>query len=432
MGNRSSRRLRALRLAAVLFGACGVLLGNAIAAAESKRVSGVLLITVDSLRADHVGAYGGPVATPSIDALAADGAVVESAFTSIPAVGPSHASLMTGRYPWNHHTQRNGVPLDARLPVLAEGFRAAGFATAAFVSNQNLHRRYGFHKGFDVYHFEPTEDFVWRGRRRPEFFARADATVSAAMSWLTAVGDAPFFLWLQLSEPHLPYEPPSEYRVPPDSPVDRAGKTLPSGIASFERLDALNRDYRGEVATVDAQIGRIVQRLRLLGMFDRSAVIVTAGSGEGLGEHGELGHRANLFDETVRVPLVIRAAGIPAGRRLSGLAQSEDLAVTIRALVAAEPLAARDGVDLLPWLVGAIERSPRNVVVGQRRASNSSEILYFEVSGPRKWIGRADGAGVVYARDSDPGELTPLAANGMPDELRRSLAAAGVARPPND
>jgi len=423
MGNRSTRRARSLRFIAAMIGVWGPLWGVSTTSAETGSTSGVLLITVDSLRADHIGVYGGPIETPAIDALAAEGALVESAYTSIPAVGPSHASLMTGRYPWHHGTLRNGTPLDARRPLLAQGLRDAGFATAAFVSNRNLEGRYGFHRGFDVYGFEPTEDFVWRGRRRPDFFAQGGATVSAAMAWVTAIGDVPFFLWLHLSEPHLPYEPLPDYRVSPSTPVDRSGKSLPGGVANFEKLDGLNRGYRGEVASVDAQIGRMVQRLRLLGVLDRTAVIVTAGHGEGLGDHGELGHRANLFDEAIRVPLVIRAPGIPAGRRLVGLAQSEDLAATIRALAGAEPLAACDGLDLLPWLTGKTSQSPRQQAFGQRRASSNSKTLYFEVEGSRKWIGRADGAGVVYARDTDHGEAKPLAADGMPDALRRALVA---------
>jgi choline-sulfatase len=414
------------RLAAIALAAWVVLWGNAFdAKAASERPTGIVLISVDSLRADHVGAYGGPVATPAIDALAREGVLVEEAFSSIPAGGPAHASLLTGRYPWRHGTLRNGVPLDARLPLLAQGLRKAGFATAAFVSSQHLSRGFGFHRGFDVHHFEPTEDFVWRRRRQPAFFARADATVSAAMSWVTGIGDAPFFLWVQLSEPHLPYRPPSEYRQPRSASAEvRTNERLPDGVASRDQLDALKRAYRGEVAAVDAAIGRLVQRLQLLGVDGRSAVIVTAGHGEALGEHGELGHRANLFDEEIRVPLVLRAPGLPAGRRLAGPVQLEDLAPTIRAWAGAAPLPASDGFDLGPWLAGEAAESPRAAAFGQRRASQSGATLYYEVRGRTKWIGRADAAGVSYERALDPGESKPTKGEGLPEALGRALADA--------
>jgi arylsulfatase A-like enzyme len=423
---RWSRTIRLLTAFAVL-PALSANASQGQVAGRPAPVDRVLLITIDTLRADHVAAYGGPVATPAIDALASEGALVERAFTPIPSTGPAHASLMTGLYPWRHGTLRNAAPLDARIPTLAEAARARGLATAAFVSSFVLHRRFGFHQGFDSYVFEPTERYLWRGRMREGFFARGEATASAAMGWLTEHADGPFFLWVHLFDPHTPYDPPPGFAVPPDDPVDREGKIVPPRVRDFAALDRLNRAYRGEVAYADAQVGRLVERLRLLGRLDETAVIVTSDHGEGLGDHGELEHGSNVFDELVRVPLVIRAPGVPPGRRLRGAAQLEDLAPTIRALIGAEPAAARDGFDLLPWLAGRAEASPRTAVVGRRRPFPGRHDLFFESRWPRKWIGRVDSPGVDFARDRDPGERDPSPGQGMPEQLREALARRPLA-----
>jgi len=417
------RRFRAIRLLAA-FAVLPGLPASAAGGEDSGRPAGVdrvLLITIDTLRADHVGAYGGPVATPAIDALAAEGALVERAFTPIPSTGPAHASLMTGLHPWRHGTLRNAAPLDARIPLFAEAAKARGLATAAFVSSYVLDRRFGFHQGFDTYVFEPTERYFWRGQMREAFFSRGEATAGAAMRWITERAGGPFFVWVHLFDPHAPYDPPPGFAVAPDDPVDRTGKVVPPKVGGFEALDRLNRAYRGEVAYADAQVGRLVERLRLLGLLDETAVVVTADHGEGLGDHGELEHGTNVFDELVRVPLVIRAPQIPPGRRLRGAAQLEDLEPTLRALIGADPPAVSDGFDLLPWLAGRAGSSPRAAVVGRRRPYPGRHDLFFESRWPGKWIGRADAPGIGFSQDRDPGEREPAPGRGMPAYLRETL-----------
>ena len=164
--------------------------------------------------------------------MAAEGALVERAFTPIPSTGPAHASLMTGLYPWRHGTLRNAVPLDARIPLLAEAAKARGLATAAFVSSYVLDRRFGFHQGFDTYVFEPTERYFWRGQMREAFFSRGEVTAGAAMRWITQHADGPFFVWVHLFDPHTPYDPPPGFAVAPDDPVDRTGKIVPPTCAT--------------------------------------------------------------------------------------------------------------------------------------------------------------------------------------------------------
>jgi arylsulfatase A-like enzyme len=387
---------------------------------------GILLVTIDTLRADHVGAYGAPFPTPALDALAAEGVLLEQACTPTPSTGPAHASLLTGLHPWNHGTLRNAVALDPRIPTLADRLRQHGFATAAFVSSYVLDRRFGFHQGFDTFWFEPDQELVWRGQGGQKFYAtRGDATTRAAMAWITENAERPFFVWVHYFDPHTPYDPPPGYAVSPEVPVSLEGKRLGSDTspASLERLI---RNYRGEVLYADAQLGRLVERLRILQLLDRSAVIATSDHGEGLGDHGVLEHGKVLFDELVRVPVLIRAPGLEAGRRLEGDAQLEDLAPTLLALAGVEAPEGLDGRNLLPWLRGEVESSPRDAVLGRRRPFKSQRDQYYERRWPHKWIGALEGPGLAIDLDADPRELRPEPGAGPPERLKRAVAGAGA------
>jgi arylsulfatase A-like enzyme len=398
-------------------------------AADGERapVDRLVLITIDTLRADHVGAYGGPVPTPAIDRLAAEGVLVEQAFTPIASTGPAHVSLMTGLHPWRHGTLSNAVPVDPRIPTLAEAAAQRGMATAGFVSSFILSRRFGFHQGFETFVFEPSQGYEWRQKRREHFWARGEATVRAAMQWITAHADGPFFVWVHYFDPHWPYQPPPGYSQPADEPVDLTGKLMPTDRPSVKTERGLRdkiRAYRGEVAYTDAQVGALIERLRLLGVLDRTAVILTADHGEGLGDHAIMEHGMHLFEELVRVPLVIRAPGLAAGRRLSGAAQLEDLQPTIRALIGAEVDGSLDGKNLLPWLRGEVARSPREVVFGRRDRKKKRPDLFYFRRWPAKWIGRPGRDGLEFALDRDPDEAVGRPGDGMPEQLREKVARA--------
>jgi len=384
-------------------------------------VERVVLITIDTLRADHLGVYGGPVATPHLDRLAAEGVVVENAYTPVPSTGPAHASLLTGRHPWNHGTLRNAVPMDPTVPTLADWLHRRGIATAAIVSSYILHPRFGFHQGFDSYRFEPTEDYLWRGRQRDRFWTLGEHTTRAANTWLTEHGSEPFFLWVHYFDPHTPYLPPPGFAIDPSEPIDLEGKRVRGTGKTEDQLRRAIRAYRGEIAYTDFQVGLVIERLRLLDLIDRTAVIVTADHGEGLGDHGTLEHGQNVFDELVRVPLLIRAPGIPAGRRLDGMAQLEDIAPTILALYGAGPPDGIDGVDLLPWLRGEVDRPPRTRVFGRRRPYAKEPDRFYERQGDRKWIGSLDGRGALFDLDADPRERAPLPGAGPSQALRDAV-----------
>ena len=378
----------------------------------------VLLITVDTLRADHVGAYGGPVSTPAMDELASAGALLSQFCTPTPSTGPAHASLMTGLYPWKHGVLANAVPFtDEQPPVLATLAREAGVATAAFVSSYVLHGRWGFSRGFDSYHFDPSQESTWRGQR-VGFWERGGKTTDSALRWLGEHRDERFMLWIHYFDPHGPYDPPPGFRRAPDEPVDLTGKSLPEGIRTPRQLAAMIRGYRGEVAYTDSQVGRLLDELRYLELLEETAVILTSDHGEGLGDHGELAHGKNLFDELVRIPLLIRAPGIEGGQRLEGPAQLEDLMPTVLSLLGLPIPEGIDGRDLLPWLSGRTDASPRSAVLGQRAPFRAMPLLFYQRDWPEKWIGELGLGGRAYGLENDPGESTGVPTDRVPPMLR--------------
>lgn len=281
----------------------------------------VLLVSIDTLRADHVGAYGArPDATPTLDALASEGLRFETAIASAPLTLPSHASLLTGLHPPHHGIRNNGsARLSEARTTLAERFSAAGWDTAAVVGAAVLAGRYGLDQGFDRY-----DDRAFGGRASETGFAerRAEAVSDAAIDWL-AERDRPFFLWLHYYDPHGDYRPP-----PP-----------------FDRRFA-DRPYLGEIAYVDAQLGRVVEVLRARGALEHTLVVVTADHGESLGEHGEAGHAYTLYDAALRVPLIVRGPGVPGGTVRRGVVSTVDVAPSVLAAAGLDPLPGSDGRDL--------------------------------------------------------------------------------------
>jgi arylsulfatase A-like enzyme/Tfp pilus assembly protein PilF len=292
----------------------------------------ILLVTIDTLRADHLGCYGRrEAATPALDALAARGVRFETAVSHVPLTGPSHASILTGRTPLGHGFRDNGgyvLPAEAR--TAAEGFRDAGYRTAAFVSGFPLDRRFGFDRGFELY-----DDHLPRGndRRRTPYVERfADATTDAALRWLGAPAAgraaAPWFVWVHYYDPHAPYEPPGELA---------------------ERFRA--SPYDGEIAFVDRQIARLLGALEEKREAGRTVVLVTADHGESLGEHGEKTHGLFVYDSTLRVPWLMAGPDIQRGRVASTVARGIDVLPTL-ADYAGLTLAGMEGRSLRPAVNG--------------------------------------------------------------------------------
>jgi choline-sulfatase len=303
--------------------------------AQPQASPNVLLITIDTLRADRVGAYGYRAArTPALDALARGGVRFDRAYATAPITLTSHATIMTGRYPPGHGARHNGMRVDLKVPTLAEAFTHAGATTAAFVAAFPLDRRFGLIKGFQTYGDTMPRDAV--GRQTNERSGRAVA--DEALAWLDAHRGQRFFLWVHVFEPHAPYGNPADPAQARRSIADR---------------------YDDEVAEADAQAGRLIAAVRALGV--PVLIIAAADHGEAFGEHGEVSHSLFTYDTTLRVPLLLAGPGVQAGRLVRDPVSLVDVAPTIaslaglgtfdsdgRALPTAADLPATAGSDLPP------------------------------------------------------------------------------------
>ena len=245
----------------------------------------VILVTIDTLRADHVGCYGYAAAqTPMLDRLCAEGVKFTNAYTASPITNTSHASIMTGLYPSRHGVADFGVPLAASHPTLAEQFQKAGYKTAAFIGAVILDSSAlapGLNRGFDHYENFPAQTTTKERWERVE--RRADAVVAKAIAWLANTTGAPRFLWVHLYDPHDPYEPPEPFR------------------SKFAK-----EPYDGEIAYADAALGKLMATLEKQNRFQSAIFAVMSDHGEGLGEHGENTHGIFLYDSTLHIPLIVK------------------------------------------------------------------------------------------------------------------------------
>ena len=367
----------------------------------------VLVITIDTLRADHVGSYGDRGAqTPVLDALAARGVRFVNAVSHVPLTLPSHASIFTGLIPPTHGVRNNpDFVLRESVPTLAERFKAAGYDTAAFVSGFPLHRRFGLGRGFDTYDDRfPRGD---AGAVAAYTERRADQTVAAARGWFSRrAADAsarPFFVWTHFFDPHRPYDPPEPFR------------------SRFRE-----RPYDGEIAFVDAEIGM------LLDAAGRGAlVLVTADHGEGLGGHGEPTHGLLVYDSTIHVPLLVAGPGVPAGRVVELPAALVDVAPTLLDLARLASIPGAEGRSLRAALAANSEPGavapPIYVESMFGRLCCGWAPLYGWRDGP--WIYIDAPEPELYDVRSDPGQLQNVAATHADQiaKFRRGIRAAARA-----
>lgn len=256
----------------------------------------IILITVDTLRADRLGCYGSKtVATPAMDGLARDGVLFERALAQVPLTFPSHAAIFTGTYPAYTGVQDfTSPPLGPEFRTLAQSLKANGYATGAVVSSFVLDRSWGVARGFDFYDdaFSGTS-FLEKDLALVE--RPAKQSVDNAIAWLARTRQRPFFLWLHLYDPHSPYSPPEPFR------------------SQYQ-----GRPYDGEVAYTDAQVGRLLEWLKARRLYAGTLIVLVSDHGESLGEHGEKEHGFFIYHSTTHVPLILKpAAGSPVrpGRR---------------------------------------------------------------------------------------------------------------------
>ena len=297
----------------------------------------VLLVTIDTLRADRVGAYGSTASlTPTLDRLAGEGLRYERAYAHVPLTLPSHASLMTALYPTEHGVHDNGAFKLGEVQTLAAALGSAGYRTGAFVGAFVLDARFGLNRGFDVY-----DDRMAGSSADLEVVQRtAEQVLAPAYEWITNPKSQispnpksqipnPFFIWVHLYDPHEPYSPPEPYR-------SRYGAD----------------PYAGEIAYADASLGAFLDRLRGSGALSNTVVVVAADHGESLGDHGERTHGLFAYDATLRVPLIVWAPSRIYPAVVSNPARLVDVAPTILDLVGAAPLANAEGRTLRPFLAG--------------------------------------------------------------------------------
>jgi arylsulfatase A-like enzyme/cytochrome c-type biogenesis protein CcmH/NrfG len=309
---------------------------SASAVARTAGPPNVILITLDATRADRMGFLGSARGlTPNLDALARESAVFTHAYAQAPLTSTSHASILTGTYPQFHQVLDFAYPLANDLPYAPAILRAHGYATAAFLGSVVLDASVfapGFDRGFDTYDAPFHAEDVWHDRR-PGNRRQGSEVVAHALGWLSRRPQGPFFLWIHLFDAHDPYNPPEPYR-------SRYAPQL----------------YDGGIAYEDAVVGELLRELKARGWYEGAAIAVMADHGESLGAHGEDTHGVFLYDETIRVPLVIKLpGGAGAGRRIESRVELVDVLPTLLQAASVAVPAGVQGASLLGLMQGGDE-----------------------------------------------------------------------------
>lgn len=367
----------------------------------------LLLITLDTTRADRLGCYGyEPARTPAIDSLAAAGTLCQRAYTVAPLTLPAHASLVTGLYPAETGVRSNGRGrLDDSLPTLAQVLERQGYDTSAFVASFVLDRKFGLSRGFNIY-----DDDIRDSGAPGETHHRersGEQVVDAALAWLRQSRSRPFFTWVHLYDPHAPYLPHAD-------------------LFGDEFAD---RPYDAEIAFIDRQIGRLLDFLKTNGLDSRTLIVVAGDHGESLGEHTERTHGMTLYDATLRVPLIFRPPGksrsgsAPQGASLAENVSLVDVAPTILDMLRLPGLPNVSGRSLGRGLSGGpIAGSLCYGATDEPFLNNGWSPLRSLTDGSWKYVRttRAE----LYDLASDPGELRNLAQEDSErtDEMEARLA----------
>jgi len=446
------------RAAAVLLA-----LVTALAAAGCKRAErppNVILITLDTTRPDHLGVYGyGGATSPNLDRFAEGATVYRRAYATSSWTLPTHASMFTGLYPMQHGAQSvpqgpnkslgYGVrPLQDSFVTLAELLKDAGYRTGAVIAGPALRAELGVAQGFENYDDEFTsagEKFTGR---------RAEKVTDIAIEMIDSFGDAPYFLFVNFFDAHAPYRPPAPYSdvlgPPPTKEQAQAGiDTLKGFVAKLddgaepvavdrlapayrESMDAQLAGYDAEIRYMDHHLGRLLDTLLAGREGERTLVVITADHGESFGEHYFFSHGASLYEDNVRVPLIVRYPGQSRSREVETAAQNHRVFATI---LREAGVAAPDG----PASV-TLEDAPPTIVLQVKRSESNVKIFgeFFErdlisiVEWPRKLIESSRGKTELFSLDKDPQELVNLTTvdADAAAQLSKSLADFAGAHPP--
>jgi arylsulfatase A-like enzyme/Tfp pilus assembly protein PilF len=368
--------------------------------AAPKAAPNVVFITIDTLRADHLGCYGyKQIHTPNIDALAEEGVRFERAFTPVPVTLPSHTVIFTGTYPmYSGMHDFSGNKLSATQPTLASVLKSDGYTTGAVVASAVLDSRFGLNRGFDFYYdhfdFSRLDEANLDEMERP-----GNVVADTALAWLSRNYQKKFFLWMHLYDPHYPYRPPAPF--------------------SEEYKD---HPYDGEIAFADQQVGRLIQFLKDKGLYNNTLIVLSGDHGESLGEHGEKTHGFFIYNATLHVPVIVHVPGAKP-KAVDDLVSTADLMPTVLSALGMAVPAEVQGRSLLPL----IEEPNRK----------SDEDLYAESYLPRLHFDWSELRGVetdryhfidapkpeLYDLTKDPGETQNLFAGkkAVGEEMRGKL-----------
>jgi arylsulfatase A-like enzyme len=385
-----------------------------------------VLISIDTLRPDHLGCYGYERPTsPAIDALAARGVLFEDVSAPSPWTLPSHASLLTGLYPRRHGLESHDFQLPAAVQTLAQILAPHGFATAAMVNSHNLSEKFGLERGFG--HFIYVEEDVAD--------VKPSRVEEEAVGWLARGPKTPFFLFLHFYDVHSDYRSAPEYEQlfqrpyagPADGSTDqlmahRAGK-LELAPADADRLRDL---YDAGIRQMDDGIGRILAALRATGQLERTVVALTSDHGEEFLEHGGVLHGRTHYEEVMRVPLIAAGPGLPEGVRVPEAVSLVDVQPTLLTLLGVPVPPGLDGIDLAPAWQDPGRRAPERVLFaeadhhgdvaeGNTRAARQGRFkLHYDI---------LSGEARLFDLEKDPLELSPMAPEAVPEgsELMQQL-----------
>ena len=401
---------------------CALLAATGCGDAAREAPRNVLLISVDTLRPDMLGCYGYPRdSSPTLDRIASEGALFENAFTTAPWTLPAHASLLTGLYPGRHGAIGERSAITDGVETLAGRLLASGFRTAAFVNSLYLSPRYGFGRGFQEFEYVPETMTAREG----------DGMVERALAWLAAEPRDRFFLFLHDYQVHSDYRPLPEFEraftgsyagpftgSTAELLAVREGKLVPT-----ERdVEHLRDLYVGGIRQLDQEIAVLRDFLERAGLWERTLVVVTSDHGEEFLEHGGVLHGRTQYDELLRIPLILRGPGVPAGARIARPVSIVDIMPTVLALLGEPPPAASDGADLLA-VDGAEGAAAERILFGEADHNNRAPDITRSARGARfkLVLDRLSGAHALYDLRTDPREQHDVKA-ADPEEVRRLLA----------
>ena len=388
-----------------------------LAPRERGQRRNVILVSLDTLRGDHVGGTrAGRSLTPEIEALAKEGTVFRAAYATFPSTTASHMSMFTGLYPGTHHVWGPVSQLAEGTALLPQIFAQNGYETAAVTEDGMLAAAAGFERGFDSYR-------EWKGNEVWEEHGQADRTFSTGLRWAEKHKTERFFLFLHTYEVHNPYHPPPEFDLfsvknqegAPPAPAPATG-----GDPAQQRIARMAEHegglYAGEVLYTDSAFGRLRAGLESLGLLDDAIIIVTSDHGEEFGEHGQFGHAKTIYDEVLHVPLVVWAPGlVPKGAEITETVSLVDLAPTLLDLVGLTAPPSMNGMSLRALLQGDATPADRSVfakraIYAEGPAWGGQPRLLSARQGGRKWIlhGSETAPAEAYDLSADPAEKTNL------------------------